>query len=101
MVLGRCASLIGLQRNANTDRVSNDRVSRVGRSLDDLTATLANESKTLLEVIDRQTKYQTGGIPSLSPPAWQIAAADTPSGRRISNPPSTLAEAVDHPTICS
>ena len=43
---------------------------------------------------------QTGGIPALSPPAWQISPADTPSGRRISNPAWTSAEAVDHPTTC-
>jgi hypothetical protein len=49
-----------VQRYANTDRVSNDGVPSVGRSLDDLTAALPNESKTLLEVIDRQTKYPDG-----------------------------------------
>jgi hypothetical protein len=32
----------------------------VSRSLDDLTAALANESKTLLEVTDRQTEYPDG-----------------------------------------
>ena len=32
----------------------------VSRSLDDLTAALANKSKTLLEVIDRQTRYANG-----------------------------------------
>ena len=58
--LGRCASLTGLQRYVNADRVSNDGVPGVSRSLDDLTATLANESKTLLEVIDGQTKYPDG-----------------------------------------
>jgi hypothetical protein len=56
-LLGRSASLIGLQRYVNTNRVSNDGVPGVSRSLDDLPAALANSSKTLREVIDRQTQY--------------------------------------------
>ena len=66
--IGLCASLPGLQRYANTDRVSNDGVSGVGESLDDLTAALANSSKTLHP---GRLSIQTGGTPSLSPPAWQ------------------------------
>ena len=42
-LLGRCVSLIDLQRYVDTDRVSNDGVPAIGRSLDDLAAALANE----------------------------------------------------------
>jgi len=60
---GATASRAGLQRDANTNRVSNDGVSGDGRSLDDLTAGLASESKTLLQVIDRQAHYPDGWDP--------------------------------------
>ena len=49
-----------LQRQVDTDRVPNDGVSGPSYYLDDLTAALANLSKTLVEVIDRQTQYPDG-----------------------------------------
>ena len=52
----RCASLVGLQRYVDTDRVPNDGVSGPCYLPDDLTAALANLSKTLREVVDGQTK---------------------------------------------
>jgi hypothetical protein len=55
-LLGRCASLVGLQRYVDTDRVPNDGVSGPCYLPNDLTAALANLSKTLREVVDGQTK---------------------------------------------
>jgi uncharacterized protein (DUF2336 family) len=53
---GRCASLVALQRKADTHGVSNDGAPGLRRSLDDLTAALANEPKTLREIVDRQAE---------------------------------------------
>ena len=51
-LLGRCASLLGLQRYVDTDRVPNNGVSGPCYLPNDLTAALANVSKALVEVID-------------------------------------------------
>ena len=55
-LLGRCASLVGLQRYVDTDRVPNDGVSGPCYLPNDLTPAFANLSKTLREVVDGQTK---------------------------------------------
>jgi hypothetical protein len=54
--LGRCASLAGLQRYVDADRVPDDGVSNVRSFPNDLTAAFAYLSKTLRKVIDGQAK---------------------------------------------